>query len=86
MRREPRACRARTRRAFSGVTISSGWPNARAGLLLDLDDQQRAAAAEDEVELVAARTGVRGEQAVAAEPIVEEGAALAAVHAASSYP
>jgi len=52
-------------------------------LLLHLDDYEPTAAPEDEVELVAADAGIRLEEAVAANPIVSEGAALAAIHAAS---
>ena len=58
-------------------------PEAGAALLLDLDNEETAPPSQDEVELVAARTGVGLEQAVAAEPIVAKGAAFAAIHAAS---
>ena len=53
-------------------------------LLLHLDDEQPPAAPQDQVELVAADAGVRGDEPVAAEPVVEKGAALAAIHAAST--
>jgi hypothetical protein len=53
-------------------------------LLFDLDDEDAPAAPEHEVELVAADAHVRCQQAVAPESVVVEGAALAAVHAAST--
>ena len=49
---------------------------ARAALLLHLAEDEVAAAADDEVELVAARPGVHVEDPVAAEPVVESRAAL----------
>lgn len=52
-------------------------------LLLHLDHDYAASSAHDEIKLVATRTHVRGEQAVAAKPVVAKRAALAAVHAAS---
>ena len=58
-------------------------PERRASLLLHLDEQHSPAATEDEVELVASDARVRVEQAVAAKPVVAEGAALARVQAAS---
>jgi hypothetical protein len=58
-------------------------PEAGAALLLHLDEEQAAASAQHEVELVTAGTRIRVEEAVPAKPVVEEGAPLAAVHAAS---
>jgi hypothetical protein len=56
----------------------------RAALLLHLDDEQPHAATQDQVELVPPHTRIRLEEAVPAKPVVEKGAALAAVHAAST--
>lgn len=58
-------------------------PEAVSPLLLDLDHQQAPASAQYEIELVTAGPRICLEQAIAAEPIVLEGAALAAIHAAS---
>jgi hypothetical protein len=57
----------------------------RAALLLHLDDDDAAAASKHEVELVPTHVCVRVEQAIPTQPVVEEGAALAAVHAATSW-
>ena len=54
-----------------------------AAFLLHLDDDETTATPEDEVELVAAGAGVGVEEAVAAEPVVAESAALPAIHVAS---
>ena len=66
-----------------GVDHLERMTEAVAALLLDLDHEQPAPSAQDEIELVAAGAGVGVEQAVAAKPVVAEGAALAAIHAAS---
>ena len=76
----------RTRRRFSSPTACSAPPKASRRALLHLDEDDRPPSAEHEVELVARRTGVRIEQAVAADRVVEQGAALAAIHAASAVP
>ncbi len=61
-------------------------PERGTALLLHLRDHEPAAAPEHEVELVAADARVRVEQAVATEPVVQERAPLAAIHAASDPP
>ncbi len=57
-----------------------------AALLLHLDHEQPLASTQDQVELVPPHARVRLDEAVATEPVVGEGAALAAVHAASTAP
>jgi hypothetical protein len=59
-------------------------PVRRARFLLHLDHEEPSAPPQHEVELVATDTRVRRQEPVAAEPVVVEGAALAAVHAAST--
>ena len=59
-------------------------PEPTAALLLDLHHEQTATAPQDEVDLVPADARVGLEEPVAAKPVVVEGAALAAVHAAST--
>lgn len=58
-------------------------PETRTALLLDLDEDESAATPEHEVDLVVPDPRVRGEQAVSTKAVVAEGAALAAIHAAS---
>jgi hypothetical protein len=53
-------------------------------LLLHLDEEQRATATQDEIQLVPPYADVRVDEAVSAEPVVGKGAALAAIHAAST--
>src|SRR5579862_5947317 len=58
-----------------------GWiAEARTGLLLHLDEPQRAAAARDEVDLVRARPHVRTDDAPAAQPVPACGPALRRIH------
>ena len=53
-----------------------------AALLLDLDDEKRAAASKHEIELVPTRVDVRIEKPVPPQSVVSERAPLATVHAA----
>jgi hypothetical protein len=76
-RRCPYAARLRRIDHLQGV------PEAGTALFLDFDHQDAVPSAQDQVELVAAGAGVGLEQAVAAEAVVAECAALAAIHAAS---
>jgi hypothetical protein len=57
-----------------------------AALLLHLDDKEAVASPEHEIELVPADADVRVHEPVSAKPVVEECAALAAIHAASTAP
>jgi hypothetical protein len=54
-----------------------------AGLRLDLDHEHTTTASQDEVELVPPYSGVRVQEAVAAESVVPKGDSLAPVHATS---
>jgi hypothetical protein len=56
-----------------------------AALRLHLDHDEASPTPQDEVELVASDSRVGRDQAVSTEPVVAERAALAAVHAASSW-
>jgi len=56
----------------------------RATLLFHLDDEQPIPSPEHEVELVPADARIRFHEPVATKPVVTKGAALAAIHAASS--
>ncbi len=80
---EPGSRRARHAAPLLGIDHLQGMTEGGSTFLLDLDHDQAAPSAQDEVELVAAGAGVGVEQAVAAKPVVAEGAALAAIHAAS---
>ena len=80
---EPGSRRARHAARLLGIDHLQRMTEGGAALLLDLDHDQTAPSAQDEVELVAAGAGVGLEQAVAAKPVVAKGAALAAIHAAS---
>lgn len=58
-------------------------PKTLTALLLHLDDDKAAAAAQNEIELVASDACIRVEESVAAKSVVAESAPLAAIHAAS---
>ena len=83
VRREPRLRRARHAARLLGVDHLERMSEGGTAFLLDLDNEQPPTSAQDEVELVPARACVGVEQAVAAKPVVEKSAALAAIHAAS---
>ena len=80
---EPRTSRCPYAARLLRVDHLQGMPETDTAFFLDFDHQDAAPSTQDEVELVAARASVGLEQAVAAEPVVAEGEALAAIHAAS---
>ena len=57
---------------------------ATASFFLHLDDEQPLATPENQVELVPPDARVRRDEPIPTKPVVDEGAALAAVHAAST--
>ena len=83
MRLEPRGRRAAHPAPLLGVHGSDAASEELARPFLDLDEDEPSAAARDQVELVAAAAHVRGDDAVAAEPVVARGDPLPAVHAAT---
>jgi len=83
MRRKPRARGGQHAPHLFRIDHLERMSEAGATLLLHLDDDEPTATPEDEVELVSASASIRLEEAIAADPIVPEGAALAAIHAAS---
>ena len=72
---EPGSRRVRHAARLLGVDHLERMTEAVAALLLDLDHEQPTTSTQDEIELVAARARVGVEQAVAAKPVVTEGAA-----------
>jgi len=80
---EPRTSGRQHATLLLGIDHLEGMTEPGSPLLLHCDDDETTTAPENEVELVAACTRVGFEQSIAAEPVVEEGAALAAIHAAS---
>jgi hypothetical protein len=83
VRREPRVRAGTDASALLAVDHLERMPEVRAALLLHLRDHDALPAPQDEIQLVPAGTHVRREQAIPTETVVEERAALPAVHAAS---
>src|SRR5919106_228949 len=81
---DPRARRGENPPALLGADHLERMPVLGTPLLLHLHDDEAAPSPQDEVELVPAGACIRVEESVAAEPVVQERAPLAAVHATAS--
>jgi hypothetical protein len=79
---QPRTCSSRDAPELLGIDHLEWIAVAGPALLLHLDEDQHLSAPQDEIELVAPRTGVRGQKAVAPQTVVTKSAPLASVHAA----
>jgi hypothetical protein len=82
VRREPAGGRGSDATGLLLVDHLERVPEAGAALLLHLDDEDAATAAQHEIELVPPHPNVRGQEPVSAESVVTEGDSLAPVHAA----